>query len=147
MNGQLALVVRRTIQAPVERVFEAWTQPEHLRRWWGPRPVTCSDAAVDLRVGGSYRIGNRMPDASVLWISGEFEVVEPPKRLVYTWHVEGKDPPERASSRVTVRFEPCATGTEIIIVHERIDSEETRADHDHGWNGCLESLSALFASA
>lgn len=145
MSGELTLVVRRTIQAPVERVFEAWTQPEHLRRWWGPRPVVCSDAAVDLRVGGSYRIGNRMPDASVLWISGEFEVVEPPKRLVYTWRVEGKDPPEGAGSRVTVRFEPRPTGTEVIVVHERIDSEQTRADHERGWTGCLESLSALFA--
>jgi uncharacterized protein YndB with AHSA1/START domain len=103
MTAQLALVVRRTIKAPVARVFEAWTQPDQLRRWWGPRPITCSDATVDLRVGGAYRIGNQLPDDSVLWISGEFEVIEPPNRLVYTWHVEGKA--ERALERsVTVRF-------------------------------------------
>jgi hypothetical protein len=49
-------------------------------------------------------------------------------------------------SRVTVRFEPCEDGTEVIVVHERIDTEETRADHEKGWNGCLENLEALLAS-
>src|SRR5687767_6184273 len=111
MSAGISLVVRRTIQASVTRVFEAWTRPEELRRWWGPRPVTCSDAEVDLRVGGSYRIGNRLPDGSTIWISGEFEIVEPPERLVYTWHVEGKDPPGTEHSRVSVHFSPTTLGT------------------------------------
>jgi uncharacterized protein YndB with AHSA1/START domain len=147
MSGQLALVVRRWIKAPVAQVFDAWTQPEQLRRWWGPRPVTCSDAEVDLRVGGAYRIGNLLPDGSVLWISGEFEIVEPPHRIVYTWQVAGKAPAASARSRVTVRFEPRDGGTEVVVVHERIDTEETRADHEKGWNGCLESLEGLLSSA
>jgi uncharacterized protein YndB with AHSA1/START domain len=146
MSGQLVLVVRRTIKAPVTRVFDAWTQPEQLRRWWGPRPVTCSEAEVDLRVGGVYRIGNVLPDGSVLWISGEFEIVEPPYRIVYTWRVEGKAPASSERSRVTVRFEPHESGTEVVVVHERIDTEETRDDHEKGWNGCLENLEALLAS-
>src|SRR5262249_11866527 len=58
----VALVVRRTIRAPVERVFDAWTRPEHLRRWWGPKPVRCTEAEVDLRRGGRYRIANQHPD-------------------------------------------------------------------------------------
>ena len=106
--------------------------------------MTCSDAEVNIRVGGAYRIGNLLPDGSVLWISGHFEVVEPPHRLVYTWHVEGKEAPDAARSRVTVRFESRDGGTEVIVVHEHIDTEETRADHEKGWPGCLESLAALF---
>ena len=147
MSGQIALVVRRTIKASVARVFEAWTQPEHLRRWWGPRPVTCSAAEIDVRVGGAYRIGNELPDGRVLWISGTFEVVEPPRRLVYTWEIENPGSPSPERSRVTVRFEPLAGSTEVIVVHERIDTEETRLDHEKGWNGCLENLEALFADA
>src|SRR5262249_47241843 len=46
------LIVRRVIRAPVERVFAAWTEPAHLVRWWGPAPVVCCGAEVDLRVGG-----------------------------------------------------------------------------------------------
>jgi uncharacterized protein YndB with AHSA1/START domain len=145
MSSDVALVVRRTIRAPIARVFDAWTQPEQLRRWWGPRPVTCSDAEVDLRVGGVYRIGNALPDGTILWISGEFEVVEPPHRLVYTWRVEGKERPALQRSRVTVRFEARDGGTEVLVVHERIESEETRDDHEKGWNGCLASLAAHFS--
>jgi uncharacterized protein YndB with AHSA1/START domain len=144
MSASVALVVRRFVRAPAERVFAAWTEPELLRRWWGPRPVTCCDASVDLRVGGTYRIGNALPDGSVLWISGEFEVVEPPTRLVYTWLIEGKTHGEDRSL-VTVRFETRDGGTEVIIVHERVDSEETRKDHERGWIGCLDGLDALFA--
>jgi uncharacterized protein YndB with AHSA1/START domain len=144
MSQGLVLVVRRIIKAPIGRVFDAWTEPEQLRRWWGPRPVRCSDATLDLRVGGAYRIGNQLPDGSVIWISGEFEVVEPPGKLVYSWRVEGKDSPSAECSRVTVHFEPCADGTEVIVIHERIDSEATRTDHEHGWNGCLDGLGALF---
>ncbi len=59
------LVVRRTIKAGPERVFEAWTRPELLLAWWGPRPVRCSGAEVDLRVGGRYRIDNQLPDGAL----------------------------------------------------------------------------------
>jgi len=147
VKGAITLVVRRTIKASAARVFEAWTQPEQLRQWWGPRPVTCSAAELDVRVGGTYRIGNLLPDGRVLWISGTFEIVEPAHRLVYTWEIEREpfSPGER--SRVTVRFEPREAGTEVIVVHERIDSVETRSDHEKGWNGCLENLEALFAAA
>jgi uncharacterized protein YndB with AHSA1/START domain len=60
--GNLVLVVRRTINATARRLFEAWTRPEQLRSWWGPRPVRCVDAQVDLRVGGRYRIVNEIPN-------------------------------------------------------------------------------------
>jgi uncharacterized protein YndB with AHSA1/START domain len=143
VNASITLVVRRTINAPVARVFEAWTEPRHLLQWWGPRPVICSQAEVDLRTGGAYRIGNQLPDGAIVWISGEFELVDPPKLLVYSWHVEGRAVPS-GPSRVTVRFEPRSAGTEVIVLHERIDSEETRVDHEHGWNGCLDNLETLF---
>lgn len=142
MTSAIALVVRRTIKASVARVFDAWTQPEQLRRWWGPRPVTCSSAEMDVRAGGAYRIGNELPDGSILWISGTFEIVEPPRRLVYTWEVERASSRER--SRVTVRFEPRGEATEVIVVHEHIDTEATRVDHEKGWNGCLDNLEAMF---
>ena len=81
----LTLVVRRTIRATPERLFAAWTQPAHLRQWWGPEGVRCVGAEIDLRVGGGYRIDNALPDGKLLSIVGEFETIEPPHRLVYSW--------------------------------------------------------------
>jgi uncharacterized protein YndB with AHSA1/START domain len=141
---ELALIVRRTIRASAERVFDAWTRPEHLVRWWGPRPVRCSGAEVDLRVGGRYRIANQFPDGKVLWIVGEFELVKPPHKLVYTWRLEPGSP---SSERVTVRFEPRDGATEVIIVHERIASAAARATHGQGWEGCLDGLAAFLDAA
>jgi uncharacterized protein YndB with AHSA1/START domain len=135
----IALTVRKTIRATPERLFDAWTQPHLLRQWWGPEAVECIDAQVDLRVGGRYRIANRLPDGRVLWISGQFERIEPPSLLVYTWHVE----PQETVERVTVRFQPGDHGTDIIVLHERIADEPTRDVHERGWHECLDGLEAF----
>jgi len=131
------LVVQKTIAATPERLFAAWTEPDALRQWWGPDGVTCVDPQVDLRVGGRYRIGNRLPDGSILWIVGEFEAVEPPNRLVYTWRLEGGS---ESAERVTVCFEGRGTATEVIVSHALIATETLRDQHRQGWEGCLASL-------
>jgi uncharacterized protein YndB with AHSA1/START domain len=138
-SEMVTLVVRKTMQATPERLFEAWTDPAQLQKWWGPEGVTCIDPEVDLRVGGRYRIGNQLPDGKILWIAGEFEVIEPPHRLTYTWRLEGSSD---AFERVTVRFEPRGGATEVIVTHERIPNETIRDQHQHGWHGCLEGLAA-----
>ena len=133
----VSLEVRRIIRAKAGEIFEAWTQPAHLKEWWGPSDVTCMDAQVELRVGGRYRIANRYPDGRIVWIVGEFEVIKPPHELVYTWRLEPEaQPPER----VRVRFEPRADGTEVIVVHELIPDPTARDRHRDGWHGCLEGL-------
>ena len=143
-SPQQTLVVRRTIQASPERLFAAWTEPEQLRAWWGPEGVVCIAADVDLRPGGRYRIGNQLPDQRVLWIVGEFELIEPPRRLVYTWRVEGISETEE---RVTVQFESQGAATEVIVTHERIPSRELRDQHEQGWEGCLSGLAKYLAAA
>src|SRR5260370_31520620 len=108
MRAEVTLVVRRTIRAPVERVCAAWAEPEQLKRWWGPKGVVCPEAEVDLRVGGRYRIANRFPDGSMLNIVGEFEKVDPPRELVYSWSHENAPAPPMP---VTVKFEARAQST------------------------------------
>jgi len=139
----MPLVVRRTIRAAPDVLFAAWTQPSQLIKWWGPAGVECIDAHVDLRIGGAYRIANRFPDGRVVWISGEFESIEPPHSLVYTWQVE---PSGSAPERVTVRFDARGDATDVVIRHERIVDPEARAGHEAGWVGCLDGL-ASYAQA
>jgi uncharacterized protein YndB with AHSA1/START domain len=137
MSSTLTLVVRRVIRASATRLFDAWTSPEQLCVWWGPTGVECVGANVDLRVGGTYLIENRLEDGSILRITGTFEVVEPPRRLVYTWLVE---PGHGTRERVTVRFEPRDEATEVIVLHERVPDDATRDGHERGWVGCLDGL-------
>jgi uncharacterized protein YndB with AHSA1/START domain len=142
MTDPITLTVTRTIRASAERLFEAWTTPEQLRAWWGPAHVRCSGAAVDLRVGGRYHLDNELPDGTVLRIEGEFERIEPPTQLVYSWRLGGAS----QSERVTVRFVPRDEGTEVSIVHERIATEPARDEHERGWLGCLDGLVELVAA-
>ena len=137
------LIVRRTIRASAARLFEAWTQAAHLRHWWGPEGVVCIDAAVDLRVGGRYRIANRMPDGKILWIVGKFETVEAPYKLVYTWALE---PVSGPTERVTVQFRPQGETTEVIVTHEGIPTVPIRQRHEQGWEGCLAGLANYLQS-
>lgn len=141
-EGELTLMVRRTIAAPVARVFAAWTEPERLQSWWGPVGVRCPIAEIDLRAGGSYRMANLLPDGNTLWISGEFLEVVPPHKLVYTWSLDDPDGPAE-HTRVTVRFESRETQTEVIVLHELFTSSASRDHHERGWQGCLDCLDAL----
>lgn len=62
-DAQDKLVIRRTIDAPRQKVFDAWTRPEHLRKWWRANPAMSTEIAeVDLRVGGRFRLGMKAPD-------------------------------------------------------------------------------------
>lgn len=140
----IRLVVRRTIQAPAERVFQAWTNVEQMRRWWGTKEIACVGAEIDLRVGGAYRIGNRLPDGKLLWISGEFEKIEAPRELVFTWCAEGQ---AGAAERVTVRLEARGSATEVTVTHERIPDAAARDQHEYGWRGCLEGLAKYLEAA
>ena len=144
-GGQLQrLEVRKVVRASPERLFSAWTNPDQLRRWWGPIGATCPSAEVDLRVGGRYRIENRFPDGKTIWIVGEFEVVAPPHKLVYTWRL---DPGPARTERVMVSFEPQDDGTEVVVVHERISDTATREQHGQSWLGCLDGLAEYLQGA
>ncbi len=132
-----SLRLERFVPASPERVFRAWTTPEELKRWWGPANVRCLSAEVDLRVGGGYRIENQLPDGKVLWIAGEFEKIERPHLLIYTWTVETGGP---SVERVTARFDTHDQGTMVTLDHERIETPTLRDQHRAGWLGCLDGL-------
>lgn len=83
MSG-LDVVVTRVVDAPVARVWEAWTQPEGVLRWWGPTGFTAPLADMDVRVGGTSHVCMRSPDGHDLHNLWTYQVVEPQERLEYT---------------------------------------------------------------
>ena len=139
-----SLNLTRIIRAPRDRVFAAWTDPAALTRWWGPGHVTCPEAHIDLRVGGSYRIANLEADGSVTWISGEFQQVHPPAQLVYTWSVSIVP---GGPTLVTLDLKDHPQGTELVLTHSRFVAEPIRDMHLQGWNGCIDKLEQFLARA
>ena len=90
---ETSLRVERTFDASPEDVFDAWTNPEVLRRWWRPNPAWSTPVAeVDLRVGGRYRISMEDPETGPsITAGGEYSEVSRPRRLVYSWQWEEDD--------------------------------------------------------
>jgi uncharacterized protein YndB with AHSA1/START domain len=132
------LRLERSFDAPPERVFEAFTNAEVLRRWWAAQPDWSSpEAEVDLRVGGRYRLAMRNTEGETHAVAGVYTEIAPPARLAYTWAWEELDHPE---SHVTVEFHPDGSRTTVVITHAGLPNEQEREQHGHGWNGCLDNL-------
>ena len=140
-TAPVTLRLTRVFAAPRERVFRAWTDPEALKRWSGPGDLVAPLAEVDLRVGGRYRIHMRAPDGTVHKVTGLYQVVEQPGRLVYTWFWETW--PEIGETLVTVEFRDRGNETEVALTHERFPNDEVRDSHEKGWTGALEKLARI----
>jgi len=137
-------MLTRTFPAPREDVFDAWVNPEVLKRWWAAvQGWTTPEATTDPRVGGRYRLAMGDPSTGeVRVVVGEYVEVRRPERLAYTWSWEG-DPAEHAGEKtlVTVDFsEADDGGTKVLLVHSGFGSEHARDLHREGWSGCLDNL-------
>lgn len=130
------LQVRRVFPVSPERLFKAWTTPEELKRWHASDPLTVPLVEIDLRVGGSYRIHMGEPGGKECRVSGIYRVIEPPRRLVYTWKRDHED----SVTQVTLEFKAQGNGTELVLTHEGFPSEGDRNDHQQGWTSILERL-------
>ena len=133
------LRLERTFDAPRAAVFEAWTDPEVLRRWWAAGPDWDTPAAeVDARVGGRYRLSMRNPETgAVHTVAGEYTEVRAPERLAYTWTWEdGDEDSPSAGSLVTVDFVEDGSRTTVVLTHSGLRSAESADQHRHGWTGC-----------
>ena len=87
--GEPAVVFRRFVDAPPELVFAVWTEPEHLRNWWGPRQFELVVCESDPRVGGRYRFVQRAPDGQEHTFHGRYLELDRPQHLVRTFVYAG----------------------------------------------------------
>ena len=138
------LRIERTFDAPVERVFEAWTSEEVLRRWLHGMPGwETPTAEVDLRVGGRIRIVMRDPaDGTEAGATGEYQVVEPPQRLVFTWIWD--DRPEQPQL-IELEFSELDGRTTVLMTNSAILTDERLRSQERGWNVCYDNLERLLA--
>jgi uncharacterized protein YndB with AHSA1/START domain len=135
------LVLTRTLAAPRKLVFQAWSQPEHLVRWFGPKGFTLPFCEVDFRPSGAYRFCMRSPDGVDHWVSGFYREIVEPERIVFTW--EREDP--RRESVVTLTFAERDGGTLLTLHHAEFTTIADRDSHRGGWTECLDRLAALLA--
>ena len=138
-----SLVISRTYPASVDRVFKAWTDANQLGQWFAPNDDCTTKANVDLRVGHEYRIAITHKGGNVHTIIGTYRLIDPPRRLVYTWRWEGG---LSADTLVTVDFDPEGDATKVTVTHEQFVTIEDRDRHAEGWNAGLSRLESKLPS-
>jgi uncharacterized protein YndB with AHSA1/START domain len=152
LAGDREIVIKRTFNGPARIVFEAWTNPELVKRWWAPASlgVAIVSCEADVRVGGSYRYVLAHRTGTDFAFSGAYKEVTPPSRLVYTQIFEptaaGANPGD-ASILVTVTFDEQAGRTHVVS-HTMCPSQEVRdgiiaSGMEHGMRETMDQLETL----
>jgi uncharacterized protein YndB with AHSA1/START domain len=144
-----AIVIERTFDAPVDLIWQMWTQPEHFKKWYGPRGFTVPVAEMDVRVGGKRLICMESPDGSMkMWTTGEHTEVAPNERLVYTESMADENgnkvaPPSAGEGHpgttlVTVQLEALGGRTKMTMTHAGVPAAEGGASA--GWEQAFAKL-------
>ncbi len=154
-----ALVITRVFDAPREAVFKAWSEPERMMRWWGPRGFTTPVCKIDFRVGGKFLNCMRSPDGKDYWSTGVYQEIVEPERIVCTdsfadsegnvvpashYGMAGDFPMEML---VTVTFEDQDGKTKMMLRHVGLPAGENRDGANQGWNESFDKLAEEVAKA
>lgn len=145
--NETSLTIRRTFEAPRERVFRAFTEPEELEAWFAPSPgdVTTEVEAFTPEPDGERSIRFHTDDE---WFGsdGAFEEVVENQRIVYTdrWV---NFPEAEVDSRVTVEFTDVEDGTEIVLAHERLPEGDFVGGAGMGWETSFDNLAVVLAES
>lgn len=143
--------ITRIFDAPRELVWRAWTDPQHVMRWWGPQHFTSPVCKIDLRVGGKYLFCMQAPDGQKFWNTGVYQELVAPERIVYTdsfadeqgnavpasYYGMGDDIPFEMI--ITVTFEEMDGKTKMLVCHQNLPGEMGEMTIQ-GWNGSFDKL-------
>ena len=132
--------LRHEIQAPIERVFAAWTDAEQIKQWFVPEGFTTPAVKMDARPGGAYRIEMKSPEGEDFIVRGEIDTIEENAEIRMTWCWEEEDSADEHTSTVTVLFSTQGAHTTIALTHSQLASEASVEKHTHGWDRCMASL-------
>jgi uncharacterized protein YndB with AHSA1/START domain len=154
MTQSKNLTIVRTLNAPQDLVWHAWSDPEHFKKWWGPKEFSCSVAKIEFRVGGKFLANMIAADGNVIWSLGIYKVIDPKTKIVFSDFfanekgdiVTGAEygmPEVTEEMTVTVLFKDVNGKTEMTIIHEGLpDAHYTGANT--GWNTSIDKLEESF---
>ncbi|MEO8588285.1 MAG: SRPBCC family protein [Flavobacteriales bacterium] len=145
-TAQRTLVITRVFDAPPRLVFNAWSKPEQLVRWFGPNNFTVPACEQEFREGGTYRFCMHAPDGGDHWVWGEYREISEYDRLVFTWVRQDDKSKPWVDNVVTLTFEEQDGKTVFTLHHALFDTPEFRDEHEGGWSECMDRLGAFVST-
>jgi uncharacterized protein YndB with AHSA1/START domain len=138
-QGELVLKLERVLPVSPAVVFGAFSDPDRLRKWWGPEGFTIPGVEYHQRVGETYRIEMQPPEGESFYLTGEFREVDPPARLAFTFVWEDPDPDDVATL-VELSFTDLDGSTQLGLSQGRFKTEDRRQLHRDGWSDSFDKL-------
>ena len=151
-RGKQNVLITRILDAPRELVWEAWTDPQHFKSWWGPKDYTCPFCEMDLRVGGKYLNCMRSPEGQEYWSTGVYREIIPMERIVFTDCFAdeqgnvipatryGLSPDFPLEMLVSVTFEDQAGKTKMTLEHIGLPAGSEGEAAQQGWSESFDKL-------
>lgn len=145
MNDNQVKIIK-VLNAPIERVWEAWTNPESIKQWLSPEGMTNPEVNNDFNIGGAYRIvmeGHNMPNPThngLMAVGGKYLEIEKPNKLVFSWLWENA-PTETHTTKIMILLKKISEQkTEMTLIHTDFADDNMRHEHDMGWNSTFKKL-------
>jgi uncharacterized protein YndB with AHSA1/START domain len=158
VNEKARMVVTRVFDAPRALVWKAWTDPQYMMQWWGPKGFTAPFCKMDFRVGGKFLCCMKSPDGQEFWNGGEYHEIVPQEKIVYSLYfadskgnkVEaahyGMEHEAIADARDMVIFEDFGKGqTKLTMIGNETMEDAKNSGQLEGWNEILEKVAAVVA--
>ncbi len=154
IDNQLDLVMERIVDVPRELIWKAWTTPEHLMKWFCPRPWKTVECEIELRPGGCFRTVMQSPDGETFPNEGCYLEIIPNEKLVWTDSLERDYRPSRQANECIESFftanlilEPHTEGTKytVIVLHSNPEARQRHQERgfEEGWGTALTQLVEL----
>lgn len=153
------ILITRLLDAPREFAWRAWTEPDLIKMWWGPKNFTCPSCTVDLRVGKTYLFCMRSPEGKDFWSTGVYREVVRPEKIVCTDNFAdekgtivpasyyGMSPDFTGELILTVTFGEQAGRTLLTLRHAGIPAGKMNDLTRAGWNESLDKFAAVLGVA
>jgi uncharacterized protein YndB with AHSA1/START domain len=142
----VTLDITRVLPAAPSVVFGAFSDAERLAQWWGPAGFTVPSLDFEPRVGERYRIEMQPPDGEAFYLVGQFQAVDPPTRLAFTFVWEEPDPDD-VENLAELSFRDLGDSTEVALAQGPFKTEPRRELHRDGWTDSFDKLERLVAQA
>ena len=159
MSAAERMTITRVFDAPREVVWKAWTNPEYVMKWWGPKGFTAPVCRMDFRVGGKYLCCMRSPDGQEFWNGGEYHEIVPNEKIVSSMYFADANGNKVDASAYgieheaiegevydVVLFEDLGNGqSKLTFIGNETAEDATKSGQAEGWNQILEKLAGVVA--
>jgi uncharacterized protein YndB with AHSA1/START domain len=145
-NDKRIVTIKRTFQAPLQLVWDAWTQPNHIASWWGPKGMNVEVRSHEFKVGGHWKYAMKMPDGNEFISEGVYSEIDPPHKLVTSANFRPMT--EGVELEVLLEAEGESTRFTFNVIHPTVEYREQQEKMGiyNGWGGAFDRLNAFLDS-